>query len=100
MTDPLRPGDRGTRTDGISQFVVLPKSPLVPDSTKFDGRMIIETAQDKLLELKARKLNENVIYEWPQDIKYERPQPMSKLRKLSDMGMDCQGGGTRNAKRR
>ena len=25
---------------------------------------------------------------------------MSKLRKLSDTGMDCQGGGTRDAKRR
>ena len=59
-----------------------------------------ETAQDTLLELKARKINENVIDERPHDKEYEQPQPMSKLRKLSDTGMDCQGGGTRDAKRR
>ena len=64
------------------------------------AQSLMETAQDKLLELKARKTNENVIHERPQDIEYEQPQPMSKLRKLSDTGMDCQGGGMRDAKRR
>ena len=63
------------------------------DSTKFDGPRIIETAQDKLLEVKAEKINVNVIHERPQDIKHEQPQPMSKLRKQSDTGMVCQGGG-------
>ena len=42
--------------------------------------------------------NENVIHKQPQDIKYEWPQPMSKLKKLSDMVIDCQGGETRDAK--
>ena len=70
------------------------------DSEKLDGPRMKETAQDTLLELKARKINENVIDERPQDKEYEQPQPMSKLRKLSDTGMDCQGGGTRDAKRR
>ena len=63
------------------------------DSTKFNGPRIIETAQDKLLELKARKLNENVIPERPQDIKYERPQPMSKLRKCQIRGWTVKGVG-------
>ena len=70
------------------------------DSAKFDGPRMIETAQDKLLELKARRINDNVIHERPQDMEHEQTQPMSKLRKLSDTGMDCQGGGTRDAKRR
>ena len=47
-----------------------------------------------MLELRARKTNRKVIHEQPQDIECERPQPMSKLRKLSDSGVDCQGGGT------
>ena len=34
-------------------------------STKFDGPRIIETAQDKLLEVKAEKINMNVIHERP-----------------------------------
>ena len=42
----------------------------------------------------------NIKNERPQDIEYERPQPMSKLRKLSDSGVDCQGGGMRDAKPR
>ena len=39
------------------------------DSTKFYGPRIIGTAQDKLLQLKARKPNKNVIHEKSQDIK-------------------------------
>ena len=61
---------------------------------------LFETAQNEMLELKAKNVIEKVIHERPQDIKSEQPQPMSKLRKLSDSGMDCQGGGTRDAKRR
>jgi hypothetical protein len=70
------------------------------DSAKFDGPKMIETAQDKLLELKARRINDNVIHERPQDMEHEQTQPMSKLRKLSDTGMDCQWDGTRDAKQR
>ena len=67
-------------------------------STEFDGPRLIETAQDKLLEVEARKINEKVMDERPQDMEFEQPRPMSKLRKLSDLGMDRQGGG--EAKRR
>ena len=70
------------------------------DSTKFDEPRKFETAQDKMLEVKAQNIIENVIHEQTQDIEVKQPQPMSKLRKLSDTGMDCQGGGTRDAKRR
>jgi hypothetical protein len=47
------------------------------------------TAQS-LRHLKAKNIIEKLIHERPQDIKSERPQPISKLRKLSDSGMDCQ----------
>ena len=36
--------------------------------------------------------------ERPQDMEFDQPRPMSKLRRLSDLGMDRQGGG--EAKRR
>ena len=41
-----------------------------------------------------------MIHERPQDMEHEQTQPISKLRKLSDTGMDCQGGGMRDAKRK
>ena len=41
-----------------------------------------------------------MIHERPQDTECEWPQPMSKIRKLSDGGVGCQGGGTWDAKRR
>ena len=49
------------------------------DSTKFDVPRMFETAQDEMLEVKAKNIIEKVIHERPQDIESERPQPMSKL---------------------
>jgi hypothetical protein len=69
-------------------------------STQFDGPRMFETDPDKMLELKTRKTNRKVIHERAQDKECEWPQPMSKLRKLLDSGVDCQGGGTRDAKQR
>ena len=51
-----------------------------------DGRdRKFETAQDEIIK--------NVIHKRTQDIEGERPKPMSKLRKLSDNGVVCQGVG-------
>ena len=58
----------------------------------------LNTLSGVALEEKT-KMNE-AISEWPQDI-YERPQEISRIRKLSDGSLSsiCQGGGTRFLKR-
>ena len=60
----------------------------------FDKRVKLKSGykQNCLTEEKAEKINVNVIHERPQDIKHERTQPMSKLRKLSDTGTVSQRG--------
>ena len=62
------------------------------DSTQDDGPEVIQTPPEKMLDLKAVK-ESKVIHEWPKDTHCERPQPMSRIRKLSDNGLCCQLGG-------
>ena len=50
--------------------------------------------------LKAVEEENEEICERPQDTHCERPQPMSRIRKLSDGGVCCQGGGTKELNRR
>ena len=81
------------RTSARLRMLLGASRDAVSDSTRDDNPEDSKTLPGTLLEGKAEI--ENEIHERPQDTNCERPENLSRIRKLSDANDGCQGCGKR-----